>query len=75
MQGDRQLAGVARLVLVDGVVEQFEDQVVQAVGAGGADVHRRVAAYRFEPGEDHDRRCVVGGGRGRPQIIGHYGLP
>ena len=34
--------------LVDGVVHNFIYQMVQAAGAGGADIHARAFAYRLE---------------------------
>ena len=38
-EGDNDLVGIARHCLIDGVVDDLPDQVVQAAGTGGTDVH------------------------------------
>src|SRR5262249_10347865 len=43
------LAAVAGQGLVDRVVHHFEDQVVEAIGRGVADVHRRTLADGLQP--------------------------
>ena len=63
-QRDADAVAVSRHRLVDGVVDDFPDQVVQALQTGGADVHARALAHRVEPFEDLDVLGVVGGGRG-----------
>ena len=40
--------------LVDGVVHDLIDQMVQAAGAGGADIHARALAHRFQAFQDLD---------------------
>ena len=40
--------------LIDGVVNDLVHQVMQALRAGGADVHTRPLAHGFEPLEDCD---------------------
>src|SRR5690606_35669642 len=52
LQGDIDGVAVPSQRLIDGVVDNFVDQVVQAAGAGGTDVHARTLAYRFKPFED-----------------------
>ena len=54
------LAGKARLRLVHGVVHDFVHQVVEALGAGAADVHAGALADRVEAVQD-----LGGGGRQR----------
>jgi len=51
--------GVAGEVLVHGVVHDLSDEVVQAAGVGGADVHRRTLAHALETLEDADGLRVV----------------
>jgi hypothetical protein len=45
--------------LVDAVVDHLVDEVVEAAGAGGADVHAGPSAYRFEALENRDVFGVV----------------
>ena len=54
--GDR--VGVAVEVFVDGVIDDFPDEVVQPLGIDAADVHRRPLAHRLQAFEDGD---VLGG--------------
>ena len=63
-QGDVDAGAVAGHRLVDGVVDDLPDQVVQALQAGGADVHARALADRVEALEDLDVLGVVGRRRG-----------
>ena len=54
--------GVAVEVFIDGVIDDFPDEVVQPLAVDAADVHRRPLADRLQPFEDGD---VFGGvGRG-----------
>ena len=54
--------GVLVQVLVDGVVDDFPDEVVQPLGVHGADVHRRPDADGLEPLEGGNVRGRVGRG-------------
>ncbi|MDQ0588446.1 hypothetical protein QFZ47_002555 [Variovorax paradoxus] len=66
VDGDDDVVAVAGQRLVDGVVDHFEHQVVQARAVGGiADVHARALAHRLEPFEDRDRAFAVAGVGGR----------
>ncbi len=56
---DLDLVGLAGERLVDGVVDDLVDQVVQAAGAGRADVHARALAHGLEALEDGDVLGVV----------------
>ena len=58
MQDDLDAVAVAGQRLVDGVVDRLVDEMMQTVGAGIADVHRRTLAYRLEALQDLD---VAGG--------------
>ena len=78
---DVDLVAVARHRFVDGVVDHFPDEMVQAELAGRADVHRRALANRLEASENFDRGSVVlvpacrrgrpGGLRGRSLFVTH----
>ena len=78
---DVDLIAVARHRFVDGIVDHFPDEVVQAKLAGRADVHCRALANRFEASENFDRSSVVlvpacrrgrpGGLRGRSLFVTH----
>jgi hypothetical protein len=59
MDHHRDLAAVARDGLVHGVVHHLVDEVVQAVGTGGPDVHCRPLPHRVEAFENLDRTRVV----------------
>ncbi len=60
VQRDVDLIAVAGERLVDRVVDDFVDEMVQALRAGRADVHRRALADRLEAFEDLDLvRAVV----------------
>ena len=52
------LSAMAVEVFVDGVVDDFPDEMVQPLAVDAADVHRRPFADRFETFEDGD---VLGG--------------
>ena len=54
VQRDGDGVGVAVEVLVDGVVDDFPDEVVQPLGVDAADVHGRPLADRLQPFEDLD---------------------
>src|SRR5215207_937108 len=54
VEGDRDLLGVARDRLVHGVVHNLVDEMVEAAGAGGADVHAGSLADGLEALEDGD---------------------
>src|SRR5207247_10457716 len=58
VQDDLDVVAIAGQRLVDGVVDRLVHEVVQAVGARVADVHRRALADGLEPLEDLD---VAGG--------------
>lgn len=62
VEGDE--GSVPRQGLVDGIVQHFVDEVVEAVGSGGSDVHSGAFADRFEAREDGDLVGRVGGGGG-----------
>ena len=71
VQRDGDGVGVAVEVFIDGVVDDFPDEVVQALGVGAADVHRRPLADRLQAFEDLNGRgggVTIGGGAG-----GHSG--
>ena len=44
---------------VDGIVDDFPDEMMQAEIAGGTDVHRGTLANGFDAAEDFDGSCVV----------------
>jgi hypothetical protein len=52
---------VAGQRLIDAVVDDFEDQVVEAAAAGAADVHPGPLPDALKPLENLDLLCVVGG--------------
>src|SRR5688500_8328344 len=54
MYDDLDLVGLAGEGLVDGVVDDLVDQVMEAAGAGRADVHARALADGLEALEDGD---------------------
>ena len=56
---DLDLVGLAGERLVDSVVDNLVDQVMEAAGAGRADVHARTLADGLEPFEDGDVLRVV----------------
>ena len=64
LDADGDVGAEARQRLVDGVVHDLEDEVVQAVGAGRADVHARPLADVLETLENLDAVGVVGVGHG-----------
>ncbi len=57
---DLDLRAVAGQGLVDRVVDDLVDQVMEAIGTGRPDVHRRPLSDRFEAFEDLDGTGVVG---------------
>ena len=59
-QGDHDPVGVAGKGLVDGVVDHLVDQVMEALGAGRADVHARSPPHMLPAFEDLD---LLGGVR------------
>ena len=63
-QGDVDAGAVPRHCFVDGVVDDFIDQVMQTRRTGGSDVHTRPLADCFEAFEDRDvlRPVRVGSG-------------
>ena len=60
---DGDLVAEAAHRLVDGVVYDLVDEVVQALGTSGPDVHRRAFSNRIEALENLDRTRVVAQGR------------
>ena len=56
---DPDVFGIAGHGFVDGVVDDFPDQVVQAAGGGVADVHAWAKAHGFEALEGLNRFGVV----------------
>ena len=54
------LGAVARQGLVDGVIHDLVDQVVQAAGGGGADVHARPLPHGLQALQHLDLRGAVG---------------
>ena len=62
LQGDRDLVAEACHGLVDGVVDDFPDQVMESGEARRADVHARTLANRVESLEDLDVLCAIRGG-------------
>ena len=61
MERDDDLVAEAGHGLVDRVVDDLVHEVVQAAGAGGADVHPRALADGLEALEDLDVAGVVAG--------------
>src|ERR1700730_14639012 len=51
---DFNLVGETSKRLIDGIIDNFVDQMVQSQIAGGADVHGRSQAYGFHAAEDFD---------------------
>jgi hypothetical protein len=68
-QRDVDAVAVARHRLVDGVVDHLPNEVVQATGAGAADVHARSLAYRIETFQDRDVLGPVAGRGGRLRAV------
>ena len=66
-QRDLDVVAVAGEGLVDRVVDDLVDEVVQAAGAGGADVHARSLADGLEALEHLDRTGAVG-------VVGLFGV-
>src|SRR5690606_31661431 len=61
VDGDDDLVAMPRERFVDGVVDDFEHQVVQAGPVGGIpDVHARALSDRLQAFEDLDRGGIVG---------------
>ena len=56
---DVDFVAIARERFVDRVVHHFPDQVMQALLARRADIHRRTQSHGFESAENFDRRRVV----------------
>ena len=59
VQGHPDVRRMAVHRLVDGVVENFPDEMMQTGGADAADVHARPATNRFEALEDSDVFCGI----------------
>ena len=59
VNGDPDLGTVAGQSFVNGVVHDLIDQVVEAAGRGGADIHARPLPYRLQALQDLDLRRVV----------------
>ena len=59
VHGDVDFVAVAGHGFVDGVVDDFPDEMVQAHFAGGTDVHRGALADGFEAAENFDGSSVV----------------
>ncbi len=75
VDGDVDAGGVAAERFVDGVVDDFVDEVVQALLAGGADVHGGAQADGGEAFEDGDvfrgvAAAFFGGGGGSRDVRG-----
>ena len=73
LDGDGDEGRVSRLDLVHAVVEDLPDHVVQAFGAGVADVHARSLSDGFEALEDLDGGGSVGVGSPRGGRRGDLG--
>src|SRR5512145_3167274 len=73
MDGDFNRLPEARHVFVYAVVDHLIDEMMQAVDARAADIHRRPLAHRIEPFKDFDlvRTIAVGFRLGR-LVRGHY---
>ena len=54
----------ARHVFIDTVVDDFVDEVMQAIDTGAADVHRRPLPHGIEPFQHLDLVCAVAVGFG-----------
>ena len=61
VQGDHDVVAVALERLVDAVVDHLVHEVVEAAGAGRADVHAGPAANRLKPLENGDVFGVIAG--------------
>ena len=59
LDADLDMGTEARQGLIDGVVHDLIHQVVQARGRGGADIHARPLAHRFQPLQHLDLGGVV----------------
>ena len=62
VQSDADSVGIAVEVLVDGVIDDFPDEVVQSFVIDAADVHRRPAAHGLQTFEDGDVGSGIPGG-------------
>lgn len=60
LDGDFDVGAVAGQSFVDGVIYDLIDQVVQAGGAGGTDVHTGALAHGFQAFQDLDLCAAVG---------------
>ena len=74
-QRDDDVVAVARQGFVDGVVDHFPHQVVQAAAVGAADVHGRAFANGRQPFEHGDAvfGVAVGGAGGGVNGLGRFG--
>jgi hypothetical protein len=45
--------------LINRIIDDFVDQMVQAIGTGGADVHPRAETHGLKPFQDRDLICGV----------------
>jgi hypothetical protein len=59
MNRDTDRVAVLSESLVDGVINDFVNQVMQPAKVGAADIHAGSAPYRFKPLENLDVFCVV----------------
>ena len=59
MQRNQDRVAKAGKRLVDGVVDDFVDEVMQSALVRGADIHARTAAHRLQPLENLDLTFVV----------------
>ena len=60
MDDDADFAAKTTYCFVDGIIYDLADKVVQALGTGGPDIHRRPFSDRVKTFEDFDCACVVG---------------
>jgi hypothetical protein len=66
MDRDRDLFAESAHGFVDGIVHRLVDEVVEPIGTGGPNVHRRAFSDWIEALEDLDRTRVVAQGRTIP---------
>ena len=64
LDGDLDVGAVSGQSLVDGVIHDLIDQMMQAPGAGGTDIHARALAHRLQTLQDLDLGAAV-------LVIGH----
>ena len=59
VDGDGDMLTIARQGFIDGVVHDLIDQMMKTAGGGGADIHTRPLAHRFQTLQNLNLRAAV----------------